>query len=729
MTAMRNNLLLTLFCLFGYGVSFGQTDFNNYRTLLSKGPIPKDISLSTPEKIQIAIETDRPDLDYKLRKPFYTSIYYSIDELLHSEICVFGDDMSQYVSEIAKKLLHDDLATYNELRFYTLKTNETNALSTDQGVIFVTTGLMSQITSEAQLAYVLAHEIAHYKRKHVLERFKQNIVLRNPTLYELSTYSKEKELEADADGLKMYQNAGYPANLVPPTFDVLMYSYLPFDEEKVSFDFYNSKGFVVPEYVFPSEKFEITAEENYDDTKSSHPNISKRKGQVNKLIEKNGWSDGESFQLGEERFNNVRQIARYEVIRSAMLNGDLTNALYSLSILEKQDSTSTYLLRMKAKIWLTLAQCKANGVTKPFDSRMHKEGEIAVLHNMLRKFDKNEMVTIALRQVYDIREKMPADNELNSIYHLMVETAAHTKNFSLDRFSKHTFDEGQQIWKNFQDSINSIPKDSVQTTETVNTGSKYDRIKKKRNVDQNIDNSGFDSTLYYLYGMYDVIGDEQFIKDFKAASVKDKSTPIVTNEKTEKFFETFQQGSQKRFVLMEPNIIVSDASQSSQKASKEIRDNFESSFVETADEKGLAIETDKAPSSYSVEGLNDLTIFKSLLRQNEIYERIEFSPVDYEYLEEFKTETSSDVAVIPNVLYSDSRKVNPMEIAKPALILWYIPPAAITGVIARASTAKNTYFNFIGIDLSTGKALETKIQRVSGKPTKLRLGALFFEIL
>ena len=72
---------------------------------------------------------------------------------------------------MANKLLEKEPKLRKELRFYTIKSNVTNAFSTDQGIIVVTSGLISQITSEAHLAYILAHEIAHYTEKHVVEGF------------------------------------------------------------------------------------------------------------------------------------------------------------------------------------------------------------------------------------------------------------------------------------------------------------------------------------------------------------------------------------------------------------------------------------------------------------------------------------------------------------------------------------------------------------------------------
>ena len=84
-----------------------KTDFDHYKTLASTGSIPEDFSMSTYEKVDRDVKIDRPELAVSLRRKFYTGIHSAIDEILHSEVCVFGDPLSVYVKDIAKNLLKD----------------------------------------------------------------------------------------------------------------------------------------------------------------------------------------------------------------------------------------------------------------------------------------------------------------------------------------------------------------------------------------------------------------------------------------------------------------------------------------------------------------------------------------------------------------------------------------------------------------------------------------------
>lgn len=62
-------------------------------------------------------------------------------------------------------------------RFGVLETPEVNALSAPGGYIFITKGALDLIENEAELAGVLAHEIAHVNQKHVLEQIRKADVL------------------------------------------------------------------------------------------------------------------------------------------------------------------------------------------------------------------------------------------------------------------------------------------------------------------------------------------------------------------------------------------------------------------------------------------------------------------------------------------------------------------------------------------------------------------------
>jgi len=117
---------------------FAQINFNDYISLKSEGEIPTDFSKKTYQKINEELITSEKD------KKFLLNIHYSIDDILSSGLVNYGDPISKYCSSIADELLKTNVDLRSKLRLYTIQSNSVNAFSTDQGIIFVTTGLISR---------------------------------------------------------------------------------------------------------------------------------------------------------------------------------------------------------------------------------------------------------------------------------------------------------------------------------------------------------------------------------------------------------------------------------------------------------------------------------------------------------------------------------------------------------------------------------------------------------
>ena len=118
-------------------------------------------------------------------------------------------------------------------RFAILDTPDVNAFAAPGGYIFVTRGALSLMESEAELAGVLGHEIAHVNRRHVIESIRKSDTMRavrdqvnlQGTVLDqvvgtganvlFTGLSRTDELEADSLGFEYAAAAGYdPSGLV-----------------------------------------------------------------------------------------------------------------------------------------------------------------------------------------------------------------------------------------------------------------------------------------------------------------------------------------------------------------------------------------------------------------------------------------------------------------------------------------------------------------------------------
>jgi predicted Zn-dependent protease len=95
--------------------------------------------------------------------------------------------LQRYLNAIGQRLVPKDSPNIYSFKIENYPLPKAEALST--GTVIVSTGLISMLDNEAQLAYVLAHEIAHVEKNHRYEIVRMSII--EPAL------NKEKQESAD----------------------------------------------------------------------------------------------------------------------------------------------------------------------------------------------------------------------------------------------------------------------------------------------------------------------------------------------------------------------------------------------------------------------------------------------------------------------------------------------------------------------------------------------------
>jgi beta-barrel assembly-enhancing protease len=85
--------------------------------------------------------------------------------------------LQKYVTLVGKTVAVYSARPTLEWHFAVVESPVVNAISAPGGFIFITTGALKQMKSEAELATVLAHEIAHVTQKHILKEVKRSNVI------------------------------------------------------------------------------------------------------------------------------------------------------------------------------------------------------------------------------------------------------------------------------------------------------------------------------------------------------------------------------------------------------------------------------------------------------------------------------------------------------------------------------------------------------------------------
>ncbi len=85
-----------------------------------------------------------------------------------------NEKLQKYVNQVGRHLANQSTRPALPWTFAVLDTPDLNAFAVPGGYVFVTSGLLANLQSEAELAAVLAHEISHITQRHHLTAIEHN---------------------------------------------------------------------------------------------------------------------------------------------------------------------------------------------------------------------------------------------------------------------------------------------------------------------------------------------------------------------------------------------------------------------------------------------------------------------------------------------------------------------------------------------------------------------------
>ena len=139
-------------------------------------------------------------------------------------------EIEKYVASVADRIAPNVHRRLKMRAHYLPDPDFFNAFAIPGGHVFIGRGLLSVMTTEDQLASVLGHEMEHVDHYHCAERLQVEAALRKiplgmvlqiPIAVFQAGYSKEQELEADRDGVRLAAKAGYSAKGAVEMFEIL----------------------------------------------------------------------------------------------------------------------------------------------------------------------------------------------------------------------------------------------------------------------------------------------------------------------------------------------------------------------------------------------------------------------------------------------------------------------------------------------------------------------------
>lgn len=260
---------------------------------------------------------------------------------------LFDHPLNDLVNGVMATMLEQWPALQGRVRTFVARDAVPNAYSVGEGTIVVNLGLLERMETEAQLAFVLGHELAHYgldhsdtdlwnyaraihdkefaKKLKSISRSSYNRVEKLSDLLlgfalDKTRHGRMHEFEADSVGFDLLSRSPYQRSAGATSMDVL----LACDHEPWSHDLDYHQAFLPagaafdPEHIRSARQSSLgTVEQRVtemDDSLRTHPDCTMRKERLLELLEAMGGDMGTASLKGGGTMEAVRSMATMEIM-------------------------------------------------------------------------------------------------------------------------------------------------------------------------------------------------------------------------------------------------------------------------------------------------------------------------------------------------------------------------------------------------------------------------------
>ena len=215
------------------------------------------IGMAAPPTARAQSGNDLPDIgsaaDSTLSLDEEFRIGMSVVRGLREQGLIMEDpETDDYIQSLGSRIASQVPDLQRRFRFFVVRDTSINAFALPGGFIGLNQGLITATSNEAQLASVLAHEIAHVTQRHIARavqaRGRQGIasaaalvaailvgmatgssdamqagiaIAQGTAMQQQINFTRANEYEADRIGISMLANAGFDPNAMPDFFEIL----------------------------------------------------------------------------------------------------------------------------------------------------------------------------------------------------------------------------------------------------------------------------------------------------------------------------------------------------------------------------------------------------------------------------------------------------------------------------------------------------------------------------
>jgi hypothetical protein len=358
----------------------------------SKNPADRE-SVELIKAIREQTTSELKNIDSKKKyavEKIYKSRLALLVGLIERKGLIQDDSLEQFVQQVFDRIVDNNNIEPRPGKVLIIRETSVNAMCYGEGTTLVTLGLLSKIVNEGQLAFALAHEIAHYDLEHVKSNILKSVNAENDAkakstfndlaigeiteeklaelkdwIYSLGEFNRAKELQADSLGFLYYTNAGYPKKEVGSLLKVLESANNP--KYKWGDKFFDPLDFT--RYPFQKSwlksRLSIYSRQTFTsfvvplDSLKSHPEFRIRKAALS--------IKDDSLAIGYEQHVLLHgTVADFELVESSFNTYNYDRCLYYALQLKPLFPKNVYLNTIIGKILSIIAEGKMKGL--PIDS-------------------------------------------------------------------------------------------------------------------------------------------------------------------------------------------------------------------------------------------------------------------------------------------------------------------------------------------------------------------------
>ncbi|MEJ8816703.1 M48 family metallopeptidase [Lacibacter sp. H407] len=432
-------------------LSAQQNPFYNFQTddtILKKNWVQ---SVQNVKKSWLAQVTPSLKKDYE---EIYKTHFEQIEKTITGKSCITAKEPYSYLQRVLSKIIQaNPVLKADELRLFFTRDWWPNAYSMGDGSIAINAGLVIHLQNEAELAFVLCHELAHYYRSHTRQSVDQYVTVTNSPefqkkLKELSKkqygvnaeleklslnlifnsrhHGRTRETEADMQAFSFFKNTGYDANGIVSLLQLLdtvdKATVFPKLNVQTILNFENypfKKKWIQDESVIFSKINMQTAEEQAKEIDSfkTHPDIPQRIAALKDSVASQ--TTGKDFLVDENYFQKLKEELLLEMIEHTYQSDNVSrNIYYNLLLLQQQKQTNlaAYLIaRDLNKLYEQQKNHKA-GLLLDTENKFYSDDYNQLLR-FLNRIRLNEMAQVTRsfcnRYLLPLKELQPVAEQIN----------------------------------------------------------------------------------------------------------------------------------------------------------------------------------------------------------------------------------------------------------------------------------------------------------------------------